>query len=928
MPTSATDKARDVSFQQKDEMENVDIILYIGVFFDGTNNNMSQAMVGQYSRRKSLYKKHKKELEARGVESLSAMLAHDRGYWETGDGKGVFNRSDLDKIYGLGKTAKADIDKQAAEYGARSFAGDNQKKYDKAYDKLSKMVDISDSDTSWFQDISLYSMGNGSTYTNPAILSSLYKKCEEEKDGKKIIREPLYIEGSGTDTNLYIWKHDYVGDILGLGFGVGSTGISEKCRRMAQRVKTLVEKYSVPQDGTIPKISLHFQIFGFSRGSTTARLFTYLINPKGNYTISKNDLKLFTGSDNPFLPLREKDSKSAIVKKTIDFLGIYDTVSSVGILRDALNLKLSDVLKLKEKNEEFSVYKKSLYHDDNVRDFYLNHTSEAKKTLHICALDENRANFALVDIEDSLNSSGTEILMPGCHTDIGGGASFGLDALKIINKSKITNMDEIIHQVEGAVEVAKGIQDTLSSSFEIANNVKEVLKGVEMMKTGMVASGTTKVVDESISTYESVKDTVHKANVTAHQLRDLLCQSYNEVNRNTNPSIISAIKSEVESGSNPFDNLSAIGKAIVNNGTEAMEGVTGIIGAVKESIGDTGQIVSTSAAVGRMLLPAGSPFADTALTLDAIDALSDSIGDVASEIKNTGRGLMETLKRKVRDLLPIQTISDGIKDMANDIKSVASEAKDTVGCIYDIVKDKDKRLLDIKKSRLYMYDDIPACYNSSELVYKAVGEEALKALGWVPESTKAIEGSPRSGRATPKLLESAQNTILLKNTKAITKTDLENIGLYKYSFPGYSNVTLKVMYDRAQNDGNVLFETYPTDNYGVPSDLNNLYSIVRDAAAVSNGRYICVPKYNQYRLLRCKYLHFSSNQQLVSPADNLLVNPPSVSDKMSPDKLVIMRRVYKGNGDKSEKYLYDYSSNAEVKEVELEINGKELIIKD
>lgn len=918
MPTSATDKARDVSFQQKDEMENVDIILYIGVFFDGTNNNMSQAMVGQYSRRKSLYKKHKKKLEARGIESLSAMLAHDRDYWETGDGKGVFNRSDLDKIYGLGKTAKADIDKQAAEYGARSYAGDNQKKYDKAYAKLSKMADISDSDTSCFQDISLYSMGNSSTYTNPAILSSLYKKCEEEKDGKKIIREPLYIEGSGTDTNLYIWKHDYAGDILGLGFGVGGTGISEKCRRMAQRVKTLVEKYSVPQGGKIPRVSLHFQIFGFSRGSTTARLFTYLINPKDNYTISEADLKLFTGSGSTFLPLHEKDNASAIEKKTIDFLGIYDTVSSVGILRDALNLKLSDVLKLKEKNEEFSVYKKSLYHDDNVRDFYLNHTSEAVKTLHICALDENRANFALVDIEDSINSSGTEILMPGCHTDIGGGASFGLDALKIINKSKITNMDEIIHQVEGAVEVAKGIQDTLSSSFEIANNVKEVLKGVEMMKTGKVASGTTKVVDESISTYESVKDTVHKANVTAHQLRDLLCQSYNEVNRNTNPnpSIISAIESEVESSSTPFDNLSAIGKAIVNNGTEAMKGVTGIIGAVKESIGDSGQIVSTSAAVGRMLLPTGSPFANTALTLDTIAELSDSIGDVASEIQDTGMGLMDTLKRKVRDLLPIQTISDGIKDLASDIKSVASEAKDTVGCIYDIVKDKDKRLLDIKRSRLYMYNDIPACYNSSENAYKAVSEEALKALGWVPNSTVAIEGRPRSGRASDEELESADKTILIKNTKTITKTDIENVALYKYSHPGYSNVTLKVMYDRAQQDGKVLFETYPTDNYGVPSDLKILYSTVL-AAAVNNGRYICVPEYEQYRLLRCKYLHFSSNQQLVSPADNLLVNPPSVSDKMSPGKLVIMRRVYKGNGDKSEKYLYDYSSNANVTKVEL-----------
>ena len=93
-----------------------------------------------------------------------------------------------------------------------------------------------------------------------------------------------------------------------------------------------------------------------------------------------------------------------------------------------------------------------------------------------------------------------------------------------------------------------------------------------------------------------------------------------------------------------------------------------------------------------------------------------------------------------------------------------------------------------------------------------------------------------------------------------------------------------------------------------------------------NQRYICSPEYHDaYRALRCKYLHFSTNQQLLSIADNRLVNPPSISTALKTSRSVIMRQVYSGDGSGGQKYLYDYDgeSNTEMITVKCDVQTGE-----
>ena len=59
--STAFDKAKNIERDEEQKELDVKIVLYIGIFFDGTNNNKTQAMVGQFFRRKEIYKKHKGE---------------------------------------------------------------------------------------------------------------------------------------------------------------------------------------------------------------------------------------------------------------------------------------------------------------------------------------------------------------------------------------------------------------------------------------------------------------------------------------------------------------------------------------------------------------------------------------------------------------------------------------------------------------------------------------------------------------------------------------------------------------------------------------------------------------------------------------------------------------------------------------------------
>ena len=113
-----------------------------------------------------------------------------------------------------------------------------------------------------------------------------------------------------------------------------------------------------------------FNIFGFSRGATTARYFISLENR------IKTTLQL--------------DSIQNII---FNFVGLFDTVASFGFL-----------------------------HYNDVEQLNLTAVSKAKKVVHLVAANEYRENFALSDISSAIKKGvGYELVLPGAHSDIGGG---------------------------------------------------------------------------------------------------------------------------------------------------------------------------------------------------------------------------------------------------------------------------------------------------------------------------------------------------------------------------------------------------------------------------------------------------------------------------------------------------------------------------
>lgn len=260
---------------------------------------------------------------------------------------------------------------------------------------------------------------------------------------------------------------------MGLGKGTGPTGVEAKVRKASIMVNNIIYRYSCLPNVT--DIRLHFDICGFSRGSACARIFSYVINAnpekptesyKGEHSIKgdPNQEKLYkrlTNHKEEFLKIGNK-----IKSKTVRNLLIADTVSSIGVIYNPISLIsrplvngigflmgtyentrtevtpmgstfYMDNKKVDAGTDDVSTFGLSTYHYENVDDYGLWATSLSKNTVHICALDEIRENFALVDIQSSIDSKavkGTEIFIPGCHTDIGGAASIGIEEAYIVNK--------------------------------------------------------------------------------------------------------------------------------------------------------------------------------------------------------------------------------------------------------------------------------------------------------------------------------------------------------------------------------------------------------------------------------------------------------------------------------------------------------------
>lgn len=174
-----------------------------------------------------------------------------------------------------------------------------------------------------------------------------------------------YTEGPGTE--------DKKGDHLrGYAFGTGSTGVEKKVEKgIKDGVSKITQKIKKSQIIEL----LTIDVFGFSRGAAGARFCIHELLESGKKPIKE----------------RIKSEGYDIKKTEVCFAGLYDTVSSHGIV----------------------------YYND-VSDLKLRAVQRAKKVVQLAAAEEHRKKFSLTTIS-SAGYKGQQFFLPGVHSDIGGG---------------------------------------------------------------------------------------------------------------------------------------------------------------------------------------------------------------------------------------------------------------------------------------------------------------------------------------------------------------------------------------------------------------------------------------------------------------------------------------------------------------------------
>lgn len=198
---------------------------------------------------------------------------------------------------------------------------------------------------------------------------NLYRSFTEGRIDEKTYQAKTYIEGTGT-------KKDALDSMFTMGTGwsppVGpQTGVIAKTDDAVQQIKDLLAKLGNDFD----RVELY--IFGFSRGSTSARHFANRIEKQDRTLLSAFDIKKYGAPE-------------------VRFIGLYDTVASIL----ALSQGDIDVSDSKTGDVDISM-------DDAI----------AEDVFHITAGHEVRENYSSNHVTPVFKK---ELKLPGVHEDIGG----------------------------------------------------------------------------------------------------------------------------------------------------------------------------------------------------------------------------------------------------------------------------------------------------------------------------------------------------------------------------------------------------------------------------------------------------------------------------------------------------------------------------
>ena len=216
------------------------------------------------------------------------------------------------------------------------------------------------------------------SYTNVAELYEHYKTDS--------LTEKVYIEGIATappKNGMSTGKKDCM---RGAVWGTGKYGINKKIERGCIEVKKAFTELK-KKNGYTSVDSLIINVFGFSRGAAAARSF-----------VSRIKTDIGTNTDKCNVCLRKYIKESDAPSITVQFLGLFDTVSSYS-----------------------PGWTLAAFDEKDVEELNLKIPSMVKQTVHIVAADEYRKYFALTTIKSADSNASKELVIPGAHSDIGGG---------------------------------------------------------------------------------------------------------------------------------------------------------------------------------------------------------------------------------------------------------------------------------------------------------------------------------------------------------------------------------------------------------------------------------------------------------------------------------------------------------------------------
>lgn len=174
-------------------------------------------------------------------------------------------------------------------------------------------------------------------------------------------------------------------ETFGLSDSLNGTDQSHKRDFFLQQISELRQKLTLRSGPTVKEIML--DIFGFSRGAATARVFCHWIQ------------QVTRGGKIAGIPLRFR------------FLGLMDTVASVGVWDGVTN----------------AIFNRTGGHTDWAIPEHMLILPEVKNCIHMVAMHEIRKNFPLdqVAVGDVMPENCHEFAYPGSHSDVGGGYAPG-----------------------------------------------------------------------------------------------------------------------------------------------------------------------------------------------------------------------------------------------------------------------------------------------------------------------------------------------------------------------------------------------------------------------------------------------------------------------------------------------------------------------